>query len=68
MHRRELLQVGSLGLAGLGSDLLAGLQRTVRGAEAPRAKSCVFLFLFGGPSQIDLKRQKGSGLFCAGMG
>ena len=58
MHRRELLQVGSLGLAGLGSDLLTGLQRTVRGAEAPRAKSCVFLFLFGGPSQIDLWDQK----------
>lgn len=51
-HRRSALQVGvlsGLGLSGL--DLLA-LQAADGGSE--RAKSCVFIFLFGGPSHIDL--------------
>jgi Protein of unknown function (DUF1501) len=46
--RRELLRFGGLSALGLvGSQLTSA-------APPPRAKSCVFLFLFGGPSQIDL--------------
>lgn len=47
--RREFLRFGGLSLAGLAAS---GLPRTQ--AAPPRAKSCVFFFLFGGPSQIDL--------------
>lgn len=56
LPRRELLRIGGLSLLGLTSAQLAAL----RAAESPvasppqRAKSCVFLFLFGGPSQVDL--------------
>jgi len=54
--RRELLRAGGLSLLGLTTSDLAWL----RAAPAPpqtqrrRRNSCVFLFLFGGPSQIDL--------------
>src|SRR5262245_50988635 len=54
--RRELLRVGSLGLLGLTVPELAGLQTLSAGAfpVERRASSCVFIFLFGGPSHIDL--------------
>jgi hypothetical protein len=56
-NRRELLRVGSLGLLGMTMPELAWW-RTVAAAESPVSKrrhnSCVFLFLFGGPSHIDL--------------
>ena len=52
MGRRELLQVGSLGLFGTGlSDLL---RMEAQAAETPvrgTAKSVVFIFQSGGPSQ-----------------
>jgi hypothetical protein len=55
--RRELLRAGALSLLGLTANDLARL----RAAPAPspvvekrRRNSCVFLFLFGGPSHIDL--------------
>jgi hypothetical protein len=55
--RRELLRVGSLGLLGLTVPELARL-RTVSAGACPvsgnPANSCVFIFLFGGPSHIDL--------------
>src|SRR5689334_21228316 len=47
--RREFLRFGGLSLAGLAASELGRTQ-----AAPPRAKSCVFFFLFGGPSQIDL--------------
>jgi hypothetical protein len=57
LSRRRILQAGGLGLLGLGmSDLWAAR------AAAPaalgnggfgRAKSCIFLFMWGGPSQLD---------------
>ncbi len=48
--RRELLRFGGLSVLGLaGSQLVRA-----SASPPPRAKSCVFLFLFGGPSQIDL--------------
>ncbi len=48
--RRQFLR----GAAGLTLPLLSQL-RSLPGAETPgRAKACVFIFLFGGPSQLDL--------------
>ncbi len=52
MGRREVLRAGSLGLFGLG---LPGLLRA-RDATPPRAgraKSCILLFMWGGPAQQD---------------
>jgi hypothetical protein len=52
LSRRELLQAGGTGLLG------AGLPQLLQAEEAglvrrPRAKSVLFLFLFGGPSQLE---------------
>ncbi|MFP6671069.1 MAG: DUF1501 domain-containing protein, partial [Pirellulaceae bacterium] len=52
MSRRQLLEAGGAGLLGLNLPKLlaaeeAGLVRK------PRAKSVIFLFLFGGPSQLE---------------
>ena len=58
LHRRELIRIGGLSLLGLGSAQLDRLRAEAPAANtAPpkqRAKSCIFLFLFGGPSQVDL--------------
>jgi uncharacterized protein (DUF1501 family) len=50
ISRREMLRIGSLGLAGL---TLPDLLRQVAGRDAApqRAKACIVLFLFGGPAQ-----------------
>jgi hypothetical protein len=56
--RRDLLHVGSLGLLGLSG---ASLWNAARGSTAPsaappgfgKAKSCILLFLYGSPSQIE---------------
>jgi hypothetical protein len=59
LDRRELLRVGGLGLAGL--SLPALLQNTAaardrRGAARSfgQAKSCIILYLSGGPAQLDM--------------
>ena len=53
LSRRELLRVGGLGALGLTSVDLARLR--ARGAATPNGNNaCVFVFLFGGPSHIDL--------------
>jgi len=57
MNRRELLCVGGLTALGLGTADLARLQAQSAEqspATKQRAKSVVFVFLFGGPSHIDL--------------
>ena len=56
IDRREWLRVGGIGLLGLSSSDLLRLraQAEALGSSAPRAKSCVFIFLFGGPSHLDL--------------
>jgi hypothetical protein len=57
MSRRQLLEIGGMGLLGLGlPDLLrADAHRSrVDGRPAPRAKSCIVLFLAGGPSHLDM--------------
>lgn len=55
ISRRELLRAGALSLLGLTT---ADLDRLRAAAPPPqdrrRAKACVFVFLFGGPSHIDL--------------
>lgn len=55
--RRELLRVGALSVLGLSASQLQRLRAspTNKPANTKRKRnSCVFLFLFGGPSQIDL--------------
>src|SRR5205823_8738237 len=63
LTRRELLRIGGLSWLGLSAAELACL----RAAAAPhspvarrRHHACVFLFLFGGPSHIDLWDMKPS--------
>ncbi len=66
LTRREMLQVGGLGVLGVSlADVLAaresqaaaprarGLAETHHHRVEPRAKSCILVFLFGGPSHID---------------
>jgi hypothetical protein len=52
--RRELLRIGGLGLFGLGLSDLLRLEAQVSGSSSsirPRARSVVFIFQSGGPSQ-----------------
>lgn len=57
--RREVLRAGSLGLLGLSlGELLGGRQRAAasngpRSSTFGRAKSCILLFMWGGPSQLE---------------
>lgn len=56
--RRELLRAGSVGLLGLSlPELLAGRARLAHGAAGEasfgRAKSCILLFMWGGPAHQD---------------
>ncbi len=56
-HRRDALQIGGLSALGLTSADLSQLRaEPVNDASTAkrRQNACVFLFLFGGPSQIDL--------------
>jgi hypothetical protein len=53
LTRREVLRVGGLGLLGMTAPELAFLQARMP-AVKKRGNACVFLFLFGGPSHIDL--------------
>jgi hypothetical protein len=53
INRRDLLQVGSLGLVGLSlPDLLRAARQ--KGLRAGSAKSCILFFLEGGPAQQDM--------------
>jgi hypothetical protein len=53
LTRRAAIKVGGLGLLGL---TLPGLLRaeSLKKGPAPRAKSVIFLYQFGGPSHIDM--------------
>jgi len=52
--RRQFLQVGALGAFGLSLPGLWQAEAMARAAGGKsRAKSCIFLFLWGGPSHID---------------
>src|SRR6516164_1967928 len=61
LTRRDLLQVGTLGLLGMGLPQRQALSQ-VQAAGAPptgslpgfgRAKACILLFLYGSPSQLE---------------
>ena len=53
LTRRNLLQIGGAGLFGLSlENVLAAEEASVTLPHA-RAKSVLFLFLFGGPSQLE---------------
>src|SRR5262245_21663913 len=52
LTRRELLQVGGAGLLGLTLPKVWAAE-AARSVQRARAKSVMFLFLFGGPSQND---------------
>lgn len=56
LTRRELLQIGGAGLLGLNLPQLFSAQSVAASSMAfkgGRAKSVIFLFLFGGPSQLE---------------
>ncbi len=67
LSRRQFLEVGGAGLLGLSLPKLLAAetrqpqqQQAGQAAARPRAKSVIFLYLFGGPSQLetfDLKPQ-----------
>lgn len=54
--RRKLLQLGSLGLAGMGLTLprLLANEAHSKGARQPLADNCILIFLNGGPSHLDM--------------
>ncbi|MAI73640.1 MAG: hypothetical protein CMM01_22445 [Rhodopirellula sp.] len=54
LARREALQIGSIGLLGMGLNHLTGLRQAVAAdssTPAGKAKSCIFIFLSGGLAQ-----------------
>ena len=56
LHRRSMLRIGGAGLLGVTiPKLLQGIERAVKDKSnsSPRAKSVIFLFQWGGPSQLD---------------
>ena len=65
LSRREMLQVGGAGLFGLSLPALLAAEQSGFQTANPRAKSVMFLFLFGGPSQLetfDMKPNAPSGI------
>ena len=57
VSRRQMLQIGSLGLAGMGLSLprlLANEAIGERSGLRPLADNCILLFLNGGPSHLDM--------------
>ncbi|MBO12187.1 MAG: hypothetical protein CMJ68_15670 [Planctomycetaceae bacterium] len=53
MSRRQVLQVGGAGLFGVGAESLAAADAAGLLQSAARARSVMFLYLFGGPSQLE---------------
>ena len=55
MNRRRALRIGGTGLvAGLSLPRLLQLEAEAATAKPAKAKSCIFMFLEGGPSTIDM--------------
>jgi len=52
IRRRQILQAGGAGLFGLSVPQLLAAE-SLFGNAAPKAKSVIFLLLFGGPSQLE---------------
>src|SRR5262249_34056783 len=59
ISRRTAIQIGAVGILGLGGNHLAALRAVARpSASAPSAKACIYIFLSGGLAQhesFDLK-------------
>lgn len=53
VRRRDLIQAGGAGLLGLSLPELFAVQEVGGEFRGGRAKSVIFLFLFGGPSQLE---------------
>src|SRR5262245_42558364 len=56
LSRRDTLRLGSLGLFGLSLPVLLGRRAMATqspGASGGRAKSCILLFMWGGPAHQD---------------
>jgi len=51
--RRQLLQAGGAGLFGLSVPRLLAAEAAAGAARASRERSVIFLFLYGGPSQLE---------------
>ena len=55
ISRRQMLQVGGIGLFGLGlPGLLRANSRSAGTGQTPKADSCILVFLNGGPSHLDM--------------
>src|SRR5437660_7390901 len=55
LSRRQMLQVGGIGLFGLGlPGLLRANSRSSGTGLVPKADSCILVFLNGGPSHLDM--------------
>lgn len=52
VNRRVAVQAGAIGLLGLGMNHVAALREAI-GSPAPRARTCIYIFLSGGLSQHD---------------
>ena len=53
LNRRELLQAAGLGLFGVSLPQVMAAEQMTQPFEGGRAKSVLFLLLFGGPSQLE---------------
>lgn len=53
LTRRDVIEVGCSTALGLGLSTLLGGRARAATSATPRAKSVLFLFLFGGPSHLD---------------
>ncbi|MEQ8790186.1 MAG: DUF1501 domain-containing protein [Pirellulaceae bacterium] len=53
ISRREVLAAGGAGLLGLSAPKLLAAEQAAGPFSGGRAKSVIFLFLFGGPSQLE---------------
>lgn len=53
LTRREMLQVAGAGLLGVDLPRVLAAEEAGQGTARRKAKSVIFLFLFGGPSQLD---------------
>jgi hypothetical protein len=51
--RRQALEVGAIGLLGLGMNDLQALQALAGGPRTGRTRACIYIFLSGGLSQLD---------------
>jgi hypothetical protein len=55
LNRRQLLRLSTLGMAGLPFADLVRLEAGTRPPGAPsKARHCIYIFLCGGPSQLDM--------------